>query len=198
MTASTSLARDTAQCATSRRGSWLPGLAFAVVGAAVARVVAAATRSVGASLGVGGEAIPQPGPQPGFTRPAFVFSVVGVVLAAVFRRWPARPAPLFTWSPRACGDVAPAWPADSRGLRGHAAGTGSHPTRRRRSRHSGAPHPLAVTGRRAPPGGRLGAAMGAARRTLPAGAGPGSHPTIFLVWMQFSFERRVETCWTSL
>jgi len=55
-------------------------------------VVAAAAHAARASLAVGGQSIPLLG----FTQLAFGFSVVGVALAAAFRRWSARPALVFT------------------------------------------------------------------------------------------------------
>ncbi|MFE5114084.1 DUF6069 family protein [Streptomyces sp. NPDC056663] len=88
---STSIAPDHDSIATSRRVLWWPGLAFAAGGAVVATVIAAAADAIRVSLVVGGEGIPLFG----FTQLAFVFSVVGVVLAAAFRKWSRRPAAMF-------------------------------------------------------------------------------------------------------
>ncbi|MEV7238567.1 DUF6069 family protein [Streptomyces sp. NPDC051020] len=92
MSGSTSIARDAAPTTTSRRALWLPGLAFAAGGAVAATVVAAAVHAAGASLKITGDPIPLLG----FTQLSFVFSVVGIALAAAFRRWSARPALVFT------------------------------------------------------------------------------------------------------
>ncbi|MER5624553.1 DUF6069 family protein [Streptosporangium sp. NPDC002544] len=91
MSRSTSITPDHGPITTSRRALWLPGLAFAAGGAVAATVVAAAADTFGVSLEIGGERIPLPG----FTQLAFVFSVVGVALAASFRRWSDRPARAF-------------------------------------------------------------------------------------------------------
>ncbi|WP_405798655.1 DUF6069 family protein [Streptomyces sp. NBC_01506] len=76
---------------TSRRALWLPGLGFATGGAVAATVVAGAADALGVSLEIAGARIPLLG----FTQLAFVFSVVGIVLAAAFRRWSDRPAQVF-------------------------------------------------------------------------------------------------------
>ncbi|MEE1767117.1 DUF6069 family protein [Streptomyces sp. JV185] len=70
----------------------MPGLAFAAGGAVAATVVAAAADAAGVSLEIAGERIPLLGS----TQLAFVFSVMGIALAASFRRWSARPARSFT------------------------------------------------------------------------------------------------------
>ncbi|WP_230993563.1 DUF6069 family protein [Streptomyces endocoffeicus] len=67
------------------------GLVLAAGGAVAATVVAAAADAAGVSLEIAGERIPLLG----FTQLAFVFSVVGVALAAAFRRWSGRPARVF-------------------------------------------------------------------------------------------------------
>ncbi|MBK3568160.1 DUF6069 family protein [Streptomyces sp. MBT62] len=91
MSRSTSIAPDHDPIATGRRALWWPGLAFAAGGAVVATVTAAAANAIGVSLEVGGEGIPLLG----FTQLAFVFSMVGVALAAAFRKWSHRPAATF-------------------------------------------------------------------------------------------------------
>ncbi|MFF2846386.1 DUF6069 family protein [Streptomyces sp. NPDC058001] len=91
MSGSTSIAPGVASTTTGHRALWLPGLAFAAGGAVAATVVAAAADAAGVSLEIAGEPIPLLG----FTQLAFVFSVVGVALAAAFRRWSGRPARAF-------------------------------------------------------------------------------------------------------
>ncbi|MEU6017982.1 DUF6069 family protein [Streptomyces sp. NPDC047515] len=81
----------TSPAVVNRRALWWPALAFAAAGAGVATAVAAAGHAVGASLKIAGESVPLLG----FTQLAFVFSVVGVALAAACRRWAARPARTF-------------------------------------------------------------------------------------------------------
>lgn len=88
MPRTTSIAPSERPTTTGRRALWLPGLAFAVVGAVAATLAAAAANAASISLDVGGEPIPLLG----FTQLAFVFSVMGIALAAGFRRWSARPA----------------------------------------------------------------------------------------------------------
>jgi hypothetical protein len=70
---------------------WLPGIGYAAAGAAAATVTAAVAHAAGVSLEIQGEQVPLLG----FTNLAFVFSVVGVVIAAGMRRWSDRPADLF-------------------------------------------------------------------------------------------------------
>ncbi|MFG2632136.1 DUF6069 family protein [Streptomyces sp. NPDC048473] len=91
MSRSTSIAPDHDPVVIGPRALWWPGLAFAAGGAVVATVIAAAADAIGVSLEVGGEGIPLLG----FTQLAFVFSMVGVVLAAAFRKWSRRPAAMF-------------------------------------------------------------------------------------------------------
>ncbi|MFF2411466.1 DUF6069 family protein [Streptomyces sp. NPDC058092] len=88
---STSIAPDHGPITTSRRALWWPGLAIATGGAVAATVIAAAADAIGVSLEVGGERIPLLG----FTQLAFVFSVVGIALAASCRKWSRRPAGTF-------------------------------------------------------------------------------------------------------
>lgn len=88
---STSIAPDDGPITTGGRRLWLPGLAFAAGGAVAATVIAAAADAAGVSLEIAGEAIPLLG----FAQLAFVFSVVGIALAAAFRRWSGRPARAF-------------------------------------------------------------------------------------------------------
>ncbi|MFJ5900865.1 DUF6069 family protein [Streptomyces sp. NPDC093064] len=91
MSGPTSIAPDAGPVTTTHHALWLPGLAFAAGGAVAATVVAAAADAAGVSLEIAGERIPLLG----FTQLAFVFSVVGVALAAAFRRWSGRPARAF-------------------------------------------------------------------------------------------------------
>ncbi|WP_405617160.1 DUF6069 family protein [Streptomyces sp. NBC_01511] len=96
MSASISIAPATAESAsttttTSRRALWLPGFGFAAGGAVAATVVAAVADAAGVSLEIAGAPIPLLG----FTQLAFVFSVVGIALAAAFRRRSAQPARAF-------------------------------------------------------------------------------------------------------
>ncbi|QXE38689.1 hypothetical protein KQY30_35180 [Streptomyces sp. GMY02] len=91
MSGPASFAPDVEPTSASHRALWLPGLAFAAGGAVAATVVAAVADAVGVSLEIADERIPLLG----FTQLAFVFSVVGVALAAAFRRWSGRPARMF-------------------------------------------------------------------------------------------------------
>ncbi|MFB7576803.1 DUF6069 family protein [Streptomyces sp. NPDC056165] len=91
MSGTASIAPDVEPARVSQRALWLPGLAFAAEGAAAATVVAAVADAADVSLEIAGERIPLLG----FTQLAFVFSVVGVALAAAFRRWSGRPARMF-------------------------------------------------------------------------------------------------------
>lgn len=75
----------------TRPALWLPGVALAAGGAAAASFVAVAAHAAGASLEIAGEAIPVLG----FAQLAFVFSLLGVVLAAAFRRCSRQPARAF-------------------------------------------------------------------------------------------------------
>lgn len=86
-----SMTTETAPPVANGRALWWPGLAFAVAGALAATAFAAVGHAAGASLKAGGEAFPLLG----FAQLAFVFSVVGVVLAAACRRWAAQPARVF-------------------------------------------------------------------------------------------------------
>lgn len=76
---------------TARTSLWLPGIGYAVAGAAAATATAAVAHAVGASLTMQGEEVPLLG----FTNLAFAFSLVGVVIGAGLRRWSSRPRALF-------------------------------------------------------------------------------------------------------
>lgn len=73
---------------------WLPGVALSVGGAVAASLVAAVAHAAGASLEIAGDAIPVLG----FAQLAFIFSLIGVLLAAACRRWSRNPAQVFTWT----------------------------------------------------------------------------------------------------
>ncbi|WP_433362961.1 DUF6069 family protein [Streptosporangium sp. CA-115845] len=88
---STSIAPDAEPIRAGSRPLWLPGLAFAAGGAVAATLVAAAADAAGVPLEIAGEPIPLLG----FTQLAFVFSVVGIALAAAFRRRSGQPARAF-------------------------------------------------------------------------------------------------------
>jgi len=88
---STPISPDSVPIATNQRALWLPGLAFAAGGAAAAALVAVVADALGVSLEMGGDPIPfQP-----FAVLAFVFSVVGIAMAAGFRQWSSQPARMF-------------------------------------------------------------------------------------------------------
>jgi len=80
---------------TSERSSGLvrPGLAAAVAAALITMLVAAVLKAIGADYEMpdGGESIPLTG----FAITTFIFSVVGLGLAAAFRRWSRRPRTRF-------------------------------------------------------------------------------------------------------
>jgi hypothetical protein len=71
----------------------LPGLAGAVATAAGTMLVAALAKAAGVDFELpdGGASIPLLG----FANLAFIFSLVGLVIAAGLRRWTARPAKTF-------------------------------------------------------------------------------------------------------
>lgn len=75
------------------RGLVLPGLAAAVAAALVTMLVAGALKAIGVDYEMpdGGESIPLTG----FAVLTFVFSAVGIGLAAAFRRWSWRPRTRF-------------------------------------------------------------------------------------------------------
>jgi hypothetical protein len=73
---------------------WLPGVALSAGGAVAATLVAAVARAAGVSLEIAGDAIAVPG----FAVLAFVFSLLGVLLAAACRRWSRQPARVFVWT----------------------------------------------------------------------------------------------------
>ncbi|MFC9636846.1 DUF6069 family protein [Streptomyces mirabilis] len=91
MSGPASIAPDVEPASASHRALWLPGLAFAAGGAVAATVVAAVADAADLSLEIAGERIPLLA----FTQLAFAFSVVGIALAAAFRRWSGRPARTF-------------------------------------------------------------------------------------------------------
>lgn len=70
---------------------WLPGIGYAAAGAVTAFLVAAAAHAAGVSLEIAGEKIPLLG----FANLAFVFSMVGVLMAAGMRRWTGAPRRTF-------------------------------------------------------------------------------------------------------
>lgn len=76
-----------------QRGLLLSGLAVAVAGALGATLVGALLMAIGVDfeLPEGGESIPLTG----FTVITFMFSVIGVALAAAMRRWSRHPRTTF-------------------------------------------------------------------------------------------------------
>ncbi|MGW7421702.1 DUF6069 family protein [Streptomyces sp. NPDC054813] len=105
MSASASIAPDAEPARAGHRPLWLPGLAFAAggaVAATVVAVVAVVADAAGVSLEIAGERIPLLG----FTQLAFVFSVVGIALAAAFRRWSGRAARTFVRTTAALAAVS--------------------------------------------------------------------------------------------
>ncbi|MEV8398393.1 DUF6069 family protein [Streptomyces niveus] len=92
MSGTTSVDAPTMSAKLRSRALWWPGVAFAAAGAVAATLVAAVARAAGASLEIGGDAIPLLG----FAQLAFLFSILGVVLAAACRRWAGQPARMFT------------------------------------------------------------------------------------------------------
>jgi Family of unknown function (DUF6069) len=76
---------------TARPALAVPGIAAALAAAAATTAVAATARAAGVALAAEGEQIPLLG----FAQITFVFSVVGVILAAVLRRKAARPRRTF-------------------------------------------------------------------------------------------------------
>lgn len=89
-TATTTAATSTAATVT-RRPLVLPGIAAGLAAAAATTTVAAVARAAGVALAAEGEQIPLLG----FAQLTFVFSVIGVVIAAVLRRRAARPRRTF-------------------------------------------------------------------------------------------------------
>ncbi|GGB26989.1 hypothetical protein GCM10011492_16610 [Flexivirga endophytica] len=75
----------------TRPALWWPGVALSAGGAIAASLVAGAARAAGAPLEVAGEAIPLFA----FAQLAFIFSLLGVVLAAACRRYSRRPVGVF-------------------------------------------------------------------------------------------------------
>ncbi|SOD72213.1 hypothetical protein SAMN05892883_1632 [Jatrophihabitans sp. GAS493] len=83
---------ENANASSSTRASlWWPGVSYAVVAAAATIVVAALAHALGASLEVDGEVIPLLA----FAQLTFIFSMIGVALAALLRRRVGRPATAF-------------------------------------------------------------------------------------------------------
>jgi hypothetical protein len=76
-----------------RRSLVVPGIAVAAAAAASTTLVAALSMAIGVDFELpdGGESIPLLG----FTQLTFLFSLVGVGLAAALRRWSSRPARTF-------------------------------------------------------------------------------------------------------
>lgn len=70
---------------------WWPGVGYAALGAVTATAVATLALIAGVSLDAGGTQIPILG----FTQLAFIFSMIGVAIAAGCRRWSANPAQTF-------------------------------------------------------------------------------------------------------
>lgn len=75
----------------TRASLWLPGVGYAALGAVAATAVAAVAQAAGVSLEVAGEQIPLLG----FANLAFVFSLLGVAIAAGLRRWARHPQRTF-------------------------------------------------------------------------------------------------------
>ncbi|MEV0895226.1 DUF6069 family protein [Actinoplanes sp. NPDC049802] len=78
------------------RGLVVTGLSATFAAIVVTTVAAALARAAGADFEIpdGGESIPPAG----FAVVTGFFSLVGVVIAAAFRRWSARPARRFVWT----------------------------------------------------------------------------------------------------
>ena len=76
---------------TTRSALVVPGVAAAVAAAAATTTVAATARAAGVALAAEGEQIPLLG----FAQITFIFSVVGLILAAVLRRKAVRPRRTF-------------------------------------------------------------------------------------------------------
>lgn len=72
----------------------LRGLGATLAAMAATGLLAALARAAGVDLEVGGEPIPVAG----VATVTGVFSVVGVAIALVLRRWSARPVPRFLWT----------------------------------------------------------------------------------------------------
>jgi Family of unknown function (DUF6069) len=83
----------TVDAARQGRSLVVPGLAGAVTAAAGAMLVGALAGAAGVDFELpdGGESVPILG----IGNLAFVFSLVGLVIAAALRRWTTRPAPTF-------------------------------------------------------------------------------------------------------
>ncbi|MFF2503520.1 DUF6069 family protein [Streptomyces sp. NPDC058067] len=92
MSGTASMDSPTISATPKRRALWWPGVALAAAGAAAATLVAAVAHAAGASLEIGGDAIPLLS----FAQLAFLFSILGVVLASACRRWAGQPARMST------------------------------------------------------------------------------------------------------
>jgi hypothetical protein len=77
--------------ATARRALAVPGIAAGLAAAAATTTVAGVARAAGVALAAEGEQIPLLG----FAQITFIFSIVGLILAAVLRRKAARPRRTF-------------------------------------------------------------------------------------------------------
>ncbi len=97
-------ARSTAT--TARPALAVPGIAAALAAAAATTAVAATARAAGVALAADGEPIPLLG----FAQVTFVFSVVGLILAAVLRRKAPRPRRTFVRTTVALAAVSLAAP----------------------------------------------------------------------------------------
>src|SRR5689334_5035004 len=86
-TATTTVSTET----TTRTRLWKPGFGYAVAAALATTVTAAVAHAAGVSLEIEGEQIPLAG----FAQLAFVFSMVGVGLAAALRTWARTPERTF-------------------------------------------------------------------------------------------------------
>lgn len=74
----------------------LPGLLAALAAMVATALAAALAQAIGVDFEIpdGGETIPLPG----FAVVTGFFSVVGIVIAVVLRRWSTRPAERFLWT----------------------------------------------------------------------------------------------------
>lgn len=81
----------TATSTTTRQPVWKHGVAAAAVAAVATTVLAATASAAGVSFEIDGEAIPLAG----FAQLTFVFSLIGVALAAGLSRWAKRPRSTF-------------------------------------------------------------------------------------------------------
>jgi hypothetical protein len=93
MTTTTSQIQAPVTAREHRRGLVVTGLVAAVAAAATTTVLAALAMAVGVDFELpdGGESIPLVG----FTQLTFMFSLVGIGIAAAVRRWSSQPARAF-------------------------------------------------------------------------------------------------------